>query len=484
MSKISQYVNLHRKSRTKFVSIGEFNSMYNANIPENKSVEAKFHADVRRKRRQMFPVRGSLYPIARELGIESASAPASSTKRSKFSMRPRRSRIAVSQAHGDDCDCHECDKEEPMAPAAVAPVRRLGMKLNNISISRPNIVPPRPEIPKVMNAVDSRRKHTVAQGGHSAASRSKGKQRSGNRHPKGKGHMNKNRVVPESSVGVNMEVRATEDHGTFTALDAKQFYQKHMPEFLETHDIGEVVQNWNKAPVDVLLASIRSKYGIAPKDQWTVSEVQSYYEHYDPEFLKNNDINSVMTDWSAVEPSVLRNLLTKKYGSCPGEPMKVVHWNTEIVSQYYSKIYPAKLQQESPEEIVADWNRHPVETIMEACKSRYGVAPVPLNYEPAAVEESHVEKYKRALEDSGEHFDATKILHFVPCNERIREFSSHASKLKSSTARFLIDGLKGPYKMFNGEYRTFKSINAKDVKTVMRAIKNNKSGNFFIRVEH
>ncbi len=500
MSKISQYVNLHRKSRTTFMSISDFNKKFDASLPENKVAETAFHADVRRKRRMMFPLRGSLYPLARELGLQESVPSVSTKKSSRFSMRPRRSRVSavstkvsspVSSSSvlcnhkSGNCSCNDEDKDK-----ASVPVRRLGMKLNNISISRPKVTPPRPEIPSVMKAKDSNphmnhaRKHTVAQGGHSAKSRSKGKQRNGNRHPSGKGHMNKNKAV---SVGENIKVQAIDNHDTFTSVDAKNFYEKHMPEFLKSHDISEVVSNWNKAPLNVLMTSIRNKYGIAPKDLWSVSDVKSYYEHYDPDFLQHNEVHAVMTDWISVEPSILRSLLSEKYGSCPGEPFIKVNWTPAIVTEYYTRVFPAKLQQETPEEIVSDWNKHSVETVMNACKSRYGVAPIPQGYEaPSELpsEDNVIDRYKRALEESGEHFDATKILHFVDINGSFGDFSSSASKLKSSTARFLIDGIKGPYKMFNNEYVTFKSISSEDVNNVMRAIKNNRSGDFFIRVEH
>jgi hypothetical protein len=55
--------------------------------------------------------------------------------------------------------------------------------------------------------------------------------------------------------------------------------------------------------------------------------------------------------------------------------------------------------------------------------------------------------------------------------------------MKGSAARLLIDGKMGPFKMFNKQYKTFKSVNIEDVNAVMRAIKQNRTGDFFIRVE-
>lgn len=476
MSKISQsvnkYVNIHRQSRTRFMSIADFNKQYNANLPVNKVAEAAFHSDLRRKRRMMFPVRSSaLYPIARDLEL---GPPSAKPKSSKFSIRPRR------QKSKKPFSCNECKAVEPCdckENAAAAPIRRVGMKLSNISISRPKAIEKRSHAAPVSLNV-STKIHSAPAG----LNNHKGKQREGNKHPKGRGHERRShggrRAVESSSV----TLEATDNHGTFNTQDAKVFYQKINPEFLKSHNIEDVVSAWNKAPLGDLLQSIRSKYGQAPKDMWTMKDVKSFYQHYDPEFLGQNNLHKVMNDWVAVEPAMLKSLLTERYGSCPGEPFKKVNWTPAIVTKYYNEVFPAKLQQETPQEIIQGWNKYSVEEVMSACKGRYGVAPQPVDYvEPVA--ESHVELYKRQLEDSGSHFDATKIIHFVPTNSKFADFSSHAAKFKSSAARFLIDGIKGPYKMYNGDYKTFQSINSEDVKTVMRAVKQNKSGNFFIRVE-
>lgn len=523
MSKIKQYVNVHRRSRTKFMSIAEFNKEYDADLPSNKVAEAAFHAALRRQRRMTgIPVRGQIYPLARELGLEDAPAAAPKGTSSKFSMRSRRSKKMKSRRM--NCGCNAMDDcshavstrsvrrttaaaevpepavEEPAAIPDVqeAPVKRMGMRLSKINISRPsrslnrtNIRPPVPEKPKALNAIDERRKHTAAWPNHH------NKQREGSKHPKGRGHMrhshgNRHKAVPEpaASMETSLEVDAVEDHGTFSIQDAREFYQKVSPEFLDGHDLNDVVSAWNKAPLHILLPQIRAKYGQAPHDQWSLENVKAFYNHYDPEFLRNNEVHSVMNDWAECEPHLVEKGIRGKYGSVPGEPFVVVNWTPSIVEDYYNEVYPAKLQEMTADEIIMDWNRYSVERVMEACKSRYGRAPIPQNFEaaaaaPAAVAstESHIEQYKRALEDSGEHFDATKVLHFVPTNVEFGEFTSHASKLKSSTIRFLIDGVKGPFKMFNGDYKTFKSFNKKDMIAAVNAIKSKKSGDFFIRVE-
>ena len=506
MSMINKYVNIHRRSRTKFMSIADFNSEYNANLPSDREVEAAFHSDVRKRRRMTgVPVRGALYNIARELGVEEAPR-ASTASRGKFSMRPRRMRSTGSEinmkhkkkgkgSHKMDCSCNDCDsvRETPVSTqgeAPAAPVRRMGMRLSKINISRPvrmkastNIQPPVPEKPNVMNAIDDRRRpqsyphfgekhkhkpgHPSAKGGHK-------------RHSHG-GH----KAVPDQG---SMKVNAVEPHDTFTVQDAREFYEKHAPEFLETHNLRDVVQKWNCAPLELLMPKIRARYGQAPLDLWSLADVKAFYRHYDPQFLEENNLHAVMTEWSQVEPSIVERGIRGKYGSVPGEPFKVVHWTPTNVTQYYNEVYPAKLQEMSPEEIIADWNRYPVDKVMAACKSRYGKPPMPDNYsapQMAAndIEDTHIDMYKRALEDSAEHFDATKILHFVPTNRAFGDFSSHAMKMKGSAARLLIDGKMGPFKMFNKQYKTFKSVNIEDVNAVMRAIKQNRTGDFFIRVE-
>ena len=521
MSKLNQYINVHRRSRNKFMSIDDFNREYDADLPSNKAAEAAFHAALRRQRRMTgIPVRGSIYPLARELGIEQETAEPKRMS-GKFSMRSRRSKKAKSRRMNCGCnamdDCtHAVSTKSVRRPAAVAapkvepeeveaipkiknaPVKRMGMRLSKINISRPsrsinrtNIRPPVPEKPKALNAIDERRKHTAAWPNHH------NKQREGSKHPKGRGHMrhshgSRRKAVPEpeeSSLATSMELDAVEDHGTFSVNDARKFYQEVQPEFLEQHDLNDVVSAWNKASLQLLLPQIRAKYGQAPRDLWSLKDVQAFYKHYDPEFLRNNEIHSVMNDWAECEPKLIENSLRGKYGSVPGEPFVAVNWTPAIVVDYYNEVYPAKLQEMSPDEIIMDWNRHSVERVMEACKARYGKAPIPQNFESkpvpvaAASKESHIDLYKRALEDSGEHFDATKVLHFVPTNVEFGDFTSHASKMKSSTIRFLIDGVKGPFKMFNGEYKTFKSFNKQDMITAVNAIKSKKSGDFFIRVE-
>lgn len=473
MSKISHYVDLHRTSRSKFMSIADYNKKYNANLPVNKVAEAAFHADLRRKRRMMFPVRETaLYPLARELGSTGEKAPRRTISRS---MRRRPEVLPCGHKSKKKCDCDDTDK----------PVRRVGMKLSNISISRPKAAPIVAPVVRSTSThmIDTRRAPMKAPSGHNNNDK---KQRNGNKHPKGRGHERHSlggRSHESKANKSSIKMSSVDDHGTFSASDAKAFYNKINPDFLKEHDIAEVVSNWNKAPVADILNSIRAKYGIAPKDIWDMDSVQSFYEHYDPDFLAQNNLHEVMNDWTNVQPSVLKSLLTDRYGSFPTEPFKTVNWTPAAVTEYYNEVFPAKLQQETPREIIAGWNKYSVEEVMAACKTRYGVAPTPVNYvAPQSDVQSHVELYKRQLEDSGEHFDATKILHFVPTNVAFSEFSSHATKFKASAARFLIDGVKGPYKMFNSEYKTFKSINSDDVKTVMKAVKQNKSGDFFIRV--
>ena len=472
MSKITEYVNLHRTSRSKFLSIADFNQQYNANLPVNKVAEASFHADLRRKRRMMFPVRETaLYPIARELGRagvvgEKASRSAAPRRMISRSMRRRPEALPCGHKSKKKCDCDDEDK----------PVRRVGMKLSNISISRPKAAPiAAPVIPSTTHMIDTRRAPTKAPSGHNNNDK---KQRKGNKHPKGSGHQ-------RHSLGGRHAVSSpAEEPGAFSVSDAKAFYMQFKPEFLEENDIHEVVQEWNKESANVVMDSIRAKYGQAPKDLWSVDDVRAFYSHYDSDFLSDNNLNDVMNGWTDTEPALLKSLLTERYGSCPAEPFKTVNWTPSIVTQYYNEVFPAKLQQETPRDIIAGWNKYSIEEVMSACKSRYGVAPTPVNYvAPKAAEvESHIESYKRMLEDSGAHFDATKILHFVPTNVAFGDFASHATKFKASAARFLIDGVKGPYKMFNSEYKTFSSINSDDVNTVMKAVKQNKSGDFFIRV--
>ena len=474
MSKISHYVSLHRRSRTKFLSISDYNSKYNASIPENKAVEAAFHSDLRRKRKMMFPPRG-LYPIARELGIEKA-APVSKTLRSR--ARSRMSKLASSPMmcdHSTPCSC--LDREEAVEDT---PVRRVGMKLNNISISR-SMVPPVPEKPSVLHAIDARRKHQS----HPHFDKAHRQRHSSRSHPSKGGHHQlgpggRRKAIPAAP---ETEFTETSNHETFTTADVRAFYNKINPEFLETKDLNEVVSGWNRAPLNGLMQSIREKYGIAPRDLWSVDDVKAYYNHYNPDFLKTNNVHEVMTEWLSVEPSVLQENMRLRWGSLPGEPFKKVHWTPQIVVDYYSEVFPAKLQKSTPEDIIQDWNRYSVEKVRSACESKYGLAPTPQGYtEPSAV--SPIEMYKRELENSATSFDATKVLHFVPMDCNFSEdFHSHASKFKSSVARFLIDGIKGPYKMMSGEYKTFSAINKDDVGKVLRAIKQNKSGDFFIRVE-
>lgn len=498
MSKIKEYVNVHRRSRSVFMSIADFNEQYGADLPSNKSVEAKFHNDVRRRRRMTgVPVRGALFPIARELGLESASVPSSSLRsKSKFSMRSRRRRkcavdapAEVQQAAAVPVSAPAvCDHSVPCSCNAVegsAPVRRMGMKLKNINISRPSRAVGRTNIAPL----SSRRPvKTVAHGVPHAGSKKlkaprthDNKQRKGSRHPKGRGYAPK--AVPDETA---MYVEPVEEHDTFTVSEARAFYEKHAPEFLKTHDLQAVVDAWNKAPIEQLLPSIRAKYGQAPGDIWSVKDVKAFYAHYDSNFFVENELHSVLNKWAMTDESIIRQKIKGRYGTLPGEPVKAIHWTPEIVEQYYNEVYPAKLQSMTPEEIVSDWNRYSVEKVMSACESKYDKAPQPLNYKPAtavARPSSHISAYKRALEDSGEHFDATKILHFVPTNGNVEDFSSYASKMTSSHARSLIDGTLGPYKMFSGEYKSFRAIDADDVNTVLKSIKKNKSGNFFIRVE-
>ena len=465
MSQISRYVNIHRNSRTKFLSIADFNRRYNGNLPENREVEKAFFNDLKKKRSMMFPVRSSaLYPIAKKL-----NATETVSKRSKFSMR-RRSKVVPDCS---DCKLSPCECDD-------TPVRNVGMRLSNISISKSS-VPTQMSIPikqQELSHGPQRSKLVKAPGGlRKTSNQREGRQTHAGHTGGHKRHAHGHHVVDSSVI----TMKSTDNHATFSASDAKSFYSKANPEFLESHDIHEVVSAWNKAPIQDLLQSIRSKYGIAPKDQWSMEDVKAFYNHYEPDFLKSNNLHSVMNDWINVEPQMLKAMITERYGSCPGEPFKKINWNAQIVENYYNDVYPAKLQDKTSQEVVQEWNKFTVEEVMAACKSRYGVAPIPVDYEEP-VAESHVERYRRQLEASDEHFEATKLLHFVPTNVSFGEFSSHAAKFKSSAARFLIDGKLGPYKMYNSEYKTFRSINASDVNNVMKAVKQNRSGDFFIRV--
>ena len=131
MSKIRQYINIHRKSRKEFMSIADFNRKFKASLPENAGVEKAFHNDVRKKRHVAFPVRGNLYDIEAKLGLAKREA------RRTLATGPR----SITVKNRKKCGCRsECDHdvlEQKSLPVSMRPaMRRSNMKLRIRSAKR------------------------------------------------------------------------------------------------------------------------------------------------------------------------------------------------------------------------------------------------------------------------------------------------------------------------------------------------------------
>lgn len=503
MSKIRQYIDIHRKSRKEFMSIAEFNRKFKATLPENASVEKQFHADIRKKRRIAFPVRGNLYDIEAKLGLAKREA------RRSLANAPRA--ITVKNRKGRKCGCSmtcNCDDSNSSSAKMTASMRpamrRSNMKLRIRSAKRAVSTMEAPKTPSalelapeevspesielheapIVNAKHMGHKRYHKHGKHKESER--------NRPSLKPHHVGKGTGIPRHNVIEEAEpIREISRDSTtlkapvmesaeenFSVQEAAEFYAEHNPEYLEDHDIEEEVRKWNSVNPGYVLAQLRNAYRVAPGDHWSIDEVKSFYNRVDPSFLEDHDVNVVMDRWRDVERDEIEEKLMQKYASLPDTDPT---WTPQVVEDFYLHVNPKKLESTPAYAIANEWNQYSREETIKACMEQYGVAPG----QTVAFEESPVEQYQRELRESGQTFNATKLIHFVPKSGRwdASNFSSHCAKMKKSYFEIMAEHGTGPFKMLDGSRKTFKSINRADVKKMFKGVKANRGGHFFIEVE-
>ena len=508
MSKIRQYIDIHRKSRKEFMSIADFNRKFKATLPENASVEKEFHNDIRKKRRIAFPVRGNLYDIEAKLGLATREA------RRSLATAPRA--ISVKHRKGRNCgckmacDCSETDSSASKIATSMRPsMRRSNMKLRIRSAKRAVSTSEAPKTPSalaqsevmpeqissesismheveapVVNAKHMGHKRYHKHGKHKESERNRPSLRP---HHVGKGTgIPRHNIIEEAEPIREVSSESTvlkapmmenvEEH--FSVREAAEFYAEHNPEYLDDHDIEEEVRKWNSVNPDYVLAQLRNAYRIAPGDHWTIDDVTSFYNRVDPQFLEDHDVNVVMDRWRDVERNEIEDKLMQKYASLPDTDPT---WTPQVVEDYYLHVNPKKLDTTPAYVIANEWNQYSREETIKACMEQYGVAPG----QTVAFEESPVEQYQRELRESGQTFNATKLIHFVPKSGRwdASNFASHCAKMKKSYFEIMAEHGTGPFKMLDGSRKTFKSINRADVKKMFKGVKANRGGHFFIEVE-
>jgi len=501
MSKIRQYIDIHRKSRKEFMSIADFNRKFKAALPENAGVEKQFHADIRKKRRVAFPVRGNLYDIEAKLGLAKREA------RRSLANAPRA--IAVKNRKGKRCGClSECDHDtiqQTNVPVSMRPaMRRSNMKLRIRSAKRAVSTMEAPKTPSAIEvapaAVSSEsielHEAPIVNANHMGHKRyhkhGKHKESERNRPSLKPHHVGKGTGIPRHNVIKEAEpIRAISNESTtlkapmmesaeenFSVQEAAEFYAEHNPEYLEDHDIEEEVRKWNSVNPGYVLAQLRNAYRVAPGDHWSIDDVKSFYNRVDPSFLDDHDVNVVMDRWRDVERNEIEEKLMQKYASLPDTDPA---WTPQVVEDFYLHVNPKKLDSTPAYAIANEWNQYSREETIKACMEQYGVAPG----QTVAFEESPVEQYQRELRESGQTFNATKLIHFVPKSGRwdASNFSSHCAKMKKSYFEIMAEHGTGPFKMLDGSRKTFKSINRADVKKMFKGVKANRGGHFFIEVE-
>lgn len=494
MSKIKQYVSLHRTSRKKMLSIADFNAQFGASLPENKAVESAFHADIQRKRKIAFPVRGNLYDIEAKLGLSA-----------RETARPRGPRAIATRhkkkkASSKDCGCKmacACDVSTPLRPTMRRSQMKLQLRQPKRAVSN-NDVPPAPRASSTMietKHMGNKRYHKKP------AHKEKERNRPGlkpNHVGKGKGiqrHAVESvevqpvaaapatpaySVIEESESKAHMSFAATPAAraGTnFSVEDAIRFYDKHNPEYLRDNDIEAEVQKWNAVDCAFVNTKLREAYGESPGDHYTLDEVRSYYARVCPSFLQENDLHVVMNSWQSVSKAEVDQNLMSQYNSLPG---KDYTWAPDDVKNFYEAVNPQKLAEQTPNEVANNWNKFPREQTIRACIKQYGVAPG----ESLGVEDDDLKsKYERQFIDSGVVVNAMKVIHFVP-EQWDGNFADRCVRLKKSYAEMLSNKEFSGFKSVTGKTLSFKSINRSDVKTMFRAVKAGTGSHFFIRTKN
>ncbi len=480
MSKLKTYVDLHRKSRSKMMSISDFNKEYDATLPENKVAEERFHARIKKLRNMSFPVRGSVISsFGQELGLIEKPV-----RKSTFLSQPRSIKRSVKNSMkgcgcAKNCSCSD-DSEKMIQPSKVKMRRSMKLKLK----SAPTSVAAAPA-PKMQASKRLVSHHRGPKRHHKGFKTRKTNPPTGHGNPKIDPSRQRSSIGRmTSSLTTKLRAQPVEKHSEFNVESVTKFYQQYSPDYLKENNVAEEVEKWNQSSAEFVLSQLREKYDAAPGDLWKKSEVVEFYERVRPSMLQEHDVDELMNRWRIEDKNEMQSKLKEQYGSYPTEH---VAWTPETVEKFYGEVNPSKLDEKPSFEIANEWNMFSVGEIQDTCRDAYGIAPEPACGSCCSIpneNKNNLNAYQKNLHESSESFDAMKIIHFVPQSGEVPKhgFKNFCAKFRQSTAEMLAKkGETGPIKMMSGTHKTFKSLNREDVKQVFKQIANGKEGHFFIR---